>query len=113
MRRTTVLTRAALFVWSAGSKGIELPDPGARRLLFRSPPKTELFFAGARRPKYLLRLFGAEHLSPYQYEQPQLGVVERVTIAFFDAFLKHEPGALRHLVSVGNVPGIGALLANP
>jgi dienelactone hydrolase len=103
-----------------GASGYTFP-PGSPPLLatqgtadtINKPAETELFFAGARRPKYLLRLFGAEHLPPYHDEQPQLGVVERVTIAFFDAFLKHEPGALRHLISVGNVPGIGALLADP
>jgi fermentation-respiration switch protein FrsA (DUF1100 family) len=77
-----------------------------------TPAETELFFAGAHRPKYLLRLLGAEHLPPYR-DEPQLGIVERVTIAFFDAFLKHRPGALAHLTSVGHVSGIASLLADP
>ena len=78
-----------------------------------TPAETEQFFKDARRPKYLLRLLGAEHLPPYRDEQPQLGVVERVTIAFFDAYLKHQPGALRHLASAGHVGGIASLEAYP
>jgi fermentation-respiration switch protein FrsA (DUF1100 family) len=78
-----------------------------------TPAETELFFESARRPKYLLRLLGAEHLPPYRDEQPQLGVVERVTIAFYDDVLKHEPGAMRRLTSAGHVPGIASLLADP
>lgn len=78
-----------------------------------TPAETDLFFEGARRPKYLLRLLGAEHLPPYHDEQPQLGIVERVTIAFFDAYLKHRPGALRRLASVGRVPGVASLISEP
>jgi len=77
------------------------------------PSATNAFFNVARRPKYLLRLFGAEHLPPYSDQQPQLGIVERVTLAFFDAYLKHRAGALQRLVSLGNVPGTASLLAEP
>ena len=45
---------------------------------FNEPHYTYAYFAGARRPKYLLRLIGAEHLPPYTSEQPQLSIVERV-----------------------------------
>jgi dienelactone hydrolase len=75
------------------------------------PSATNAFFNIAQRPKYLLRLFGAEHLPPYSDQQPQLGIVERVTIAFFDGYLKHMAGALRRLVSLGSVPGTASLLA--
>lgn len=77
------------------------------------PSETATFFESARRPKYLLRMFGAEHLPPYQDQQPELGIVERVTIAFFDTYLKRRPAALKQLLSVGNVPGITVLLAKP
>ncbi len=77
------------------------------------PAETELFFRAARRPKYLLRLIGAEHLPPYEDQQPQLGVVERVTIAFFDAYLKHEPAALRHLVAARHLGGVASLVGYP
>ena len=42
-----------------------------------------------------------------------LGIVERVTIVFFDAYLKHHAGALRRIVSLGSVPGTASLLAEP
>jgi dienelactone hydrolase len=77
------------------------------------PSATNAFFNVARRPKYLLRLFGAEHLPPYSGQQPQLGIVERVTLAFFDGYLKHRAGALARLVSLGSVPGTASLLAEP
>jgi dienelactone hydrolase len=77
------------------------------------PSATNAFFGVAQRPKYLLTLLGAEHLPPYSDQQPQLGIVERVTIAFFDAYLKHRAGALRRIVSLGSVPGTASLLAEP
>jgi predicted dienelactone hydrolase len=55
------------------------------------PSDTRAFFDIAPRPKYLLMLLGAKHLPPYTTEQPQLGIVERVTIAFLDHYLEHGP----------------------
>jgi len=77
------------------------------------PSATNAFFDIAPRPKYLLSLLGAEHLPPYSNQQPQLGIVERVTIAFFGGYLKHRAGALARLVSLGSVPGAASLLAEP
>ncbi len=77
-----------------------------------NPPSiTNAFFAVAPRPKFLLRLLGAEHLPPYTSEQPQLSVVERVTIAFLDHYLKGVP--LQPLLDAGKVPGVATLLAHP
>jgi dienelactone hydrolase len=79
-----------------------------------NPPSfTETFFGAAQRPKYLLNLLGAQHLPPYSEQQPQLGIVERVTIAFLDGYLKHRSGALRRLTSVGDVPGTSTVLVQP
>jgi predicted dienelactone hydrolase len=75
------------------------------------PSVTDAFFAIAPRPKFLLSLLGAEHLPPYSDEEPQLSVVERVTIAFLDVYLKH--GSLRHLRSVGTVAGVATLVSRP
>ncbi len=77
------------------------------------PSATNAFFDAARRPKYLLSLIGAEHLPPYSSEQPQLSIVERVTIAFLDGYLEHKPGALARLASVGTVPGVASMTAEP
>ena len=77
------------------------------------PSETNAFFEVAQRPKYLLTLLGAEHLPPYSVQQPQLAIVERVTIAFLHGYLEHIPGTARRLVSLGNVPGTSTLLADP
>jgi dienelactone hydrolase len=77
------------------------------------PRFTYKFFNSGRAPKYLLRLLGAGHLPPYTRQQPQLSIVERVTIAFLDGYLKHRPRTLRQLASLGSVPGIAAITADP
>lgn len=71
-----------------------------------NPPSfTFDFYNVARPPKYLLQLLGANHLGPYT-QQPQLGIVERVTIAFLDRYLKRRAV---HLDALGNVPGLATL----
>jgi dienelactone hydrolase len=77
------------------------------------PSETAAFFEAAHPPKYLLSLPGATHLPPYSYQQPQLGIVERVTRAFLDAYLEQRRGALRELTAAGNVPGSATLVAKP
>lgn len=77
------------------------------------PHSTEAFFDAAQRPKYLLSLLGAEHLPPYSTQQPQLGIVERVTTAFLDGYLKREPAALRRLSSLHRVPNVASLISEP
>lgn len=77
------------------------------------PPLTYAFFNAAMRPKYLLTLFGAPHLPPYADEQPQLGIVERVTLAFLDRYLKGDAAAEPRLRRAGAVPGVAALDAEP
>jgi len=77
------------------------------------PATTFAFFDAAPAPKYLLTLPGAPHLGPYTDQQPQLGIVERVTIAFLDRYLKHEHGALGRMRAAGDVQGLAALRADP
>ncbi len=108
--------------------GAEIPGSDGFPFPARSPPllaaqgtadttnrpiNTYDFFALARRPKYLLKLLGAPHLGPYTDEQPQLGIVERVTIAFLDRYLKRDPGAGERLTRAGNVRGRAVLAADP
>ena len=107
--------------------GAEIPGVGGLHFASPSPPLlatqgtadainlpfyTYQFFDLAPRPKYLLLLLGAHHLPPYTYEQPQLGIVERVTIAFMDRYLKGDTGALRRMTAAGDVVGISALQAD-
>jgi dienelactone hydrolase len=108
--------------------GAEMPGVGGFSFPRGSPPLlatqgtadainqakfTDAFFKTARRPKYLLRLLGAEHLPPYTRQQPQLAIVERVAIAFLDIYLKRIPGAVQRLVALGRVKGTAAVVAEP
>jgi dienelactone hydrolase len=77
------------------------------------PSATSAFFDPAPRPKYLLSLLGAKHLPPYSDQQPQLGIVQRVTIAFLGGYLENSSSARRRLTSLGSVPGKATLLADP
>jgi predicted dienelactone hydrolase len=74
-----------------------------------SPSGTYAYFADAPRPKYLLRLLGAEHTAPYQGEQPHLGIVARVSTAFLDRYVKGDAAAGRALAALGSVPGLSTL----
>jgi dienelactone hydrolase len=72
---------------------------------------TKAYYQLARRPKFLLLLLGASHLPPYTTEQPQLSIVERVTIDFLDHYLKTAPiGDLR---AAGNRSGLSTLAEEP
>ncbi|MHB8658287.1 MAG: alpha/beta hydrolase family protein [Solirubrobacteraceae bacterium] len=102
-----------------GVGGFTFPPPSPPLLATQgtadtiNPPGfTNTFYALAPPPKYLLELFGASHLPPYTHLQPQLGIVERVTIAFLDYFLKHEPEALQRMRQSGALPGISAVLGD-
>jgi len=75
------------------------------------PSYTDAFFRAAPRPKFLLTLPGAGHLQPYTTQQPQLGVVERVTTAFLDRYLKQ--GSLDRIAQAAHVPGVATLAQAP
>ncbi len=77
------------------------------------PVNTYRFFNQAPRPKFLLALLGAHHLPPYTYEQPQLGIVERVSIAFLDRYLKSDRRQNPRISKWGAVGGVSALTADP
>jgi dienelactone hydrolase len=75
------------------------------------PTYTHAFYNAAPRPKFLLTLQGAGHLLPYTTEEPQLGVVERVTTAFLDRYLKQ--GSLLEIEQAADVSGIATLVKAP
>lgn len=77
------------------------------------PSSTAAFYDRARPPKYLLQLLGAGHLPPYTNGQPQLGVVEQVTTAFLDKYLKDEAKAGTRMRRAGNVAGVATFRADP
>ncbi len=82
-----------------------------------APAYTYAYFAAASRPKYLLRLLGAGHLPPYTSQQPQLGVVERVSTAFLGGYLASGVGSAAataaHLLALGDRANLSALTARP
>jgi dienelactone hydrolase len=78
-----------------------------------NPANTYAFFGDAHRPKYLLRLIGAPHLPPYTVQQPQLTIVERVTIAFLDRYLKGASDGLGRMRAAADRPGLARLQADP
>jgi dienelactone hydrolase len=73
------------------------------------PAATQRFFDLAPRPKFLLTLIGATHLPPYTTQQPYLGVVERVTIAFLDHYLLARHASLARMRRSGDVRGVSQL----
>jgi dienelactone hydrolase len=77
------------------------------------PSTTYAFFDPAPAPKYLLTLPGASHLPPYTDEEPQLSIVERVTVAFLDRYLKGYRRAVARMKSAADRPGIAALQSVP
>jgi len=111
--------RAAMILSGAmipGVGGYDFPSPSPPMLATQgtgdtvnAPASTYHFFALAKHPKFLLTLLGAPHLGPYTNEQPQLGVVERVTTAFLDHFVERLPGAGWRMWSAGDVPGVATL----
>jgi dienelactone hydrolase len=77
-----------------------------------APSSTYSYFALASPPKFLLRLWGAPHLGPYTSEQPYLRVVERVSIAFLNGYLRERRGARLTMWGVARASGIATLSTN-
>jgi dienelactone hydrolase len=116
VRAAVILSGAKL----AGSTGFTFPPPSPPLLAVQGtadttnlPRFTRAFYDEASRPKYLLQLLGASHLRPYTVQQPQLGVVERVTIAFLRRYLNGTRSAFSKIVSDGNVRGVSTIEARP
>ncbi len=73
------------------------------------PASTRTYFRLAPPPKFLLSLLGAGHGAPYISQQPQLSIVEHVTIAFLDTYLKGMSEAPSQMWSAADVPGVATL----
>jgi fermentation-respiration switch protein FrsA (DUF1100 family) len=72
------------------------------------PADSRQLFADGRTPKYLLWLLDAGHLEPFSTDVAHLAVVEAVTIAFFDRYLKGEADGVRRM-ETGTLPGLATL----
>jgi dienelactone hydrolase len=111
--------RAAVILSGAeipGEGGYDFPAPSPPLLATQgladtiNPPSlTYTFFDAAPQPKFLLTLPGAPHLGPYTDEEPQLGIVERVSTEFLDLYLKGYRRARARMFRAGNVPGVARL----
>ena len=103
-----------------GMRGFTFPAPSPPLLATQgtadtvNPPHfTHEFFDGAPPPKYLLTMFGADHLSPYTTTGPQAKTVQRVTVLFLDRYLKGIAGAGPRLINAGDVRGLSVVNASP
>jgi hypothetical protein len=99
-----------------GLGGYDFPPPSPPLLAVQgtgdtvnAPASTYHFFGLAPQPKFLLSLLGAPHLGPYTNEEPQLGIVERVTTDFLDGYLKHRTRAMTQMQKAGNLRGLAQL----
>ncbi len=107
-----ILSGAAL----AGMGGFPLGGPPLLAVQgtadpINNPAATTSYYRLARRPKFLLLLLGASHLPPYTDQQPQLGIVERATVAFLDHYLDGRP--LSYFERVARRPRVTLLNAEP
>ncbi len=110
---------AALILSGAALPGFAGAPPGAPPLLavqgtsdrLNVPAMTSAYFAGMRRPKFLLWLIGATHLPPYTTDDRWAGVVDRSTTAFLDHTLR--AASLVQVVRAGTQPGISRIVAEP
>jgi dienelactone hydrolase len=115
--------RAAIILSGAkipGVGGFTFPAPSPPLLAAQgtadpiNPPQfTRAFFDVAPRPKYLLWLLGASHLPPYTAQEPQLRIVEAVTIPFLDRYVRGDRVASSAIATAGDVPGVARLTSLP
>jgi dienelactone hydrolase len=69
-------------------------------------------YVAAKPPKYLMTLTVGIHFEPYE-NTPNVhdAAVTAATTAFWDAYLRHEPGAARRVVRVGTQHGLSRVYA--
>jgi len=104
---------AAFTGFPSPTRGIPLLAVQGTADSVNSPSGTYNYFAAAPRPKYLLKLLGAEHTSPYQDAQPYLAIVARVSTAFLNLYVKKQRAASHRLAEDGDVPGRSTLQSDP
>jgi predicted dienelactone hydrolase len=111
--------RAAMILSGAeisGVRGYNFPTPSPPLLAVQGtadrsnfPVDTFYYFRPAPQPKFLLLLSRATHGPPYISKQPQLGIVERETIAFLDYYLKRLALAGSRMWKAGRVAHLATL----
>lgn len=73
--------------------------------------ESRAMFAASSRPKYLVVLHGIPH-TPFRIPAAYAVIAESVD-DFLDAYLKHAPRALSHLLRDGYVAGLASIAATP
>lgn len=78
-----------------------------------NPPAAsmQLYQADSTGIRYYLNLYGAQHLAPYEGDQPPEPVVAQVTIDFLDQYLAGSGDETSAMLSAGNVPGVAHLVS--
>lgn len=78
-----------------------------------NPPYCSIqIYNEASPPKYYVELIGADHLTPYTTSSIYEKVVARVSLAFFNKYLKNEPNR-HHLSYYANLPNVSSLINSP
>ena len=78
-----------------------------------NPPAAsmQLYQADSTGIRYYLKLYGAQHLAPYEGDQSPEPIVAQVTIDFLDQYLAGRGVETSALDSAGNVPGVAHLVS--
>jgi dienelactone hydrolase len=78
-----------------------------------NPPAAslQLYQADSTGIRYYLNLYGAQHLVPYEGDQPPEPIVAQVTIDFLDQYLASSGDETSAMASAGNVPGVAHLVS--
>jgi pimeloyl-ACP methyl ester carboxylesterase len=63
-------------------------------------------------PKHYLDLLGAAHLPPYLDAGPDQTIVERATVDFLNAYLKHSASSLSALANDGSAAGVASITSS-
>ena len=82
---------------------------GTKDLKFNPVPCSVTLYNEAPAPKYYLSLINQTHLSAYVPAGPARSVVVATTIDFFNAYLRHQPGALAAMSSAGTDAGLATI----
>lgn len=73
------------------------------------PSQSEMTYDQADVTKFYLSLLGAGHLDAYTQANQYSSVVEKVTTAFLNRYLKNISGSVSLMHTYGNIPGVASL----
>jgi hypothetical protein len=94
--------------WFPGGPAAALLVIQADHDALNPPSLGRAVYDGGSSPEYLLWLVNAQHLQPYTSDAAHLGVVEAVTTAFFDRYLKGRAASVAAMKSAAT-PGLATL----